>query len=168
MRGTHLSYFQKKTRGQNIRIQKISASQFNKSITFENIRIINKKWFWCIFLHFIKSVLFIIFSNTSLKYKRECQKLRDRWGADPIHLTPAGYSALAESLLDSYSTEKEEKKDSADPVKDTANRRDGLSRSSWTANRWDSGTAHGSQSRYLGPWGRQAKGSGRPDKRLKL
>ena len=120
------------------------------------------------FLHFIKSVLFRIFSNTSLKYKRECQKLRDRWGADPIHLTPAGYSALAESLLDSYSTEKEEKKDSADPVKDTANRRDGLSRSDWTANRWDSGTAHGSQSRYLGPWGRQAKGSGRPDKRLKL
>ena len=104
------------------------------------------------FLHFIKSVLFRIFSNTSLKYKRECQKLRDRWGADPIHLTPAGYSALAESLLDSYSTEKEEKKDSADPVKDTANRRDGLSRSDWTANRWDSGTAHGSQSRYLGPW----------------
>ena len=104
------------------------------------------------FLHFIKSVLFRIFSNTSLKYKRECQKLRDRWGADPIHLTPAGYSALAESLLDSYSTEKEEKKDSADPVKDTANRRDGLSRSDWTANRWDSGTAHGSQSQYLGPW----------------
>ena len=71
------------------------------------------------FLHFIKSVLFRIFSNTSLQDKRECQKLRDRWGADPIHLTPAGYSALAESLLDSYSIEKEEKKDSADPVKDT-------------------------------------------------
>ena len=104
------------------------------------------------FLHFIKSVLFRIFFNTSLKYKRECQKLRDRWGADPIHLTPAGYSALAESLLDSYSIEKEEKKDSADPVKGTVNRRDGLSRSNWTANRWDSGTAHGSQSRYLGPW----------------
>ena len=104
------------------------------------------------FLDFIKSVLYRIFSNTSLKDKRECQKLRDRWGADPIHLTPAGYSALAESLLDSYSIEKEEKKDSADPVKDTVNRRDGLSRSNWTANRWDSGTAHGSQSRYLGPW----------------
>ena len=119
------------------------------------------------FLDFIKSVLYRIVSNTSLKDKQECQKLRDRWEADPIHLTPAGYSALAESLLDSYSTEKEEKKDSADPVKDTANRRDGLSRSDWTANRWDSGTAHGSQSRYLGPWERQAEGSGRPDKRLK-
>ena len=98
------------------------------------------------------------------------QKLRDRWGADPIHWTPAGYSAvsaLAESLLDSYSTEKEEKKDSATPAKDTANRRDGLSRSDWTANRWDTDTTHGSQSRYPGPRGRQAEGSGRPDKRRK-
>ena len=55
-----------------------------------------------------------IADNTSLKDRRECEKLRDRWGSDPmIHLTPAGNSALAESLIDSCSAEKEEKKETA-------------------------------------------------------
>ena len=75
--------------------------------------------------------------NATLKDKAEREKLRDRWGTDPVHLTEAGYAALAEALTDSCMPREEPDK-SLTVHKDTTNRRDGVSRSDWTASCWDS------------------------------
>ena len=40
-------------------------------------------------------------------------ELRARWGDDPVHLTPVGYTVLAESLIMSGNSETESRKESA-------------------------------------------------------
>ena len=59
-----------------------------------------------------------------------------QWGDDPVHLTPLGYTALAESLIATTNSETEPLKVREAPQKDTAKRREGISRSDWTASRW--------------------------------
>ena len=104
--------------------------------------------------------------NATLKYKAEREKLRDRWGTDPVHLTEAGYAALAEALTDSCSTNEDLNKTEAPTLpKDTTNRRDGVSRSDWTASRWDSRAAAAGHSRKPEHRGRKEDFPGRPGKR---
>ena len=103
--------------------------------------------------------------NSTLKDRGEREKLRDRWGTDPVHLTAAGYAAFAEALADSCSASGEGKKETPSPPKDTTSRRDGLSRSDWTASRWDSRAATSGQTRSYENAGRQADSTGRAGKR---
>ena len=104
--------------------------------------------------------------NATLKDKAEREKLRDRWGTDPVHLTEAGYAALAEALIDSCMPGEEPDKSSTVP-KDTTNRRDGVSRSDWTASRWDSKAASSGQPRKNVHRGRKDDVPGRPGKRFR-
>ena len=39
-------------------------------------------------------------NNATMKDQPALEKLKSRWGSDPVHLTPASYSALAEALMD--------------------------------------------------------------------
>ena len=105
--------------------------------------------------------------SATLKDKAVLEKLKSRWGSDPVHLTPAGFSVLAEALIDNCNIGTEEKKATLAPRRDNTTRRDGLSRSDWTASRWDSGTMNSGQERRADSRGRQADSSGRPGKRYK-
>ena len=104
--------------------------------------------------------------NATLKDKAEREKLRDRWGTDLVHLTEAGYAALAEALTDSCMSREELGKFEAPTLpKDTTNRWDGVSRSDWTASRWDSMAATTGQSRKNVHRGRKDDFPSRPGKR---
>ena len=81
--------------------------------------------------------------NATIRDKATLDGLRNRWGSDPVHLTPAGYNALADYLIVSCNKQADEKKEAPGPTRDTEKRRDGLSRSDWAANRWDTRAARG-------------------------
>ena len=81
--------------------------------------------------------------NASINDKSTQEGLRSRWGTDPVHLTPAGYTALAESLIANLATEEHEVKDTPAPPRDREKRKEGLSTSDWAANRWESKSAMG-------------------------
>ena len=57
-------------------------------------------------------------------------------GDDPVHLTPLGYTALAESLIETANSEAEPLKAKEAPQKDMTKRREGIIKSDWTASRW--------------------------------
>ena len=104
--------------------------------------------------------------NATLKDKAEREKLRDRWGTDPVHLIEVGYATLAEALTVSCMSREELGKIEAPTLpKDTTNRRDGVSRSDWTARGWDSMAATTGQSRKNMHRGRKDDVPGRPGKR---
>ena len=69
--------------------------------------------------------------------------MRSRWGTDPVHLTPAGYTALAESLIANLATVEHGVTDTPAPPRDREKRKEGLSTSDWPANRWESKSAPG-------------------------
>ena len=109
--------------------------------------------------------------NATIRDKATLDGLRNRWGSDPVHLTPAGYNALADYLIDSCSKQVDEKKEAPGPTRDTEKKRDSLSRSDWAASRWDSRAARGGhRSGSSGGRGRRADdnefGSGKRFKRL--
>ena len=79
--------------------------------------------------------------NATIRGKATLEGLKNRWGADPVHLTPAGYNALADYLVTVCIKQADEKKESPGPARDTEKRRDGLSRSDWAASRWDNRAA---------------------------
>ena len=79
--------------------------------------------------------------NATIRDKATLEGLKNRWGADPVHLTPAGYNALADYLVTVCIKQADEKKESPGPARDTEKRRDGLSRSDWAASRWDNRAA---------------------------
>ena len=81
--------------------------------------------------------------NASINDKSTQEGLRSRWGTDPIHLTPAGYIALAESLMANLVTKEHGVKDTPAPPRDRERRKEGLSTSDWAANRWESTSAMG-------------------------
>ena len=74
--------------------------------------------------------------TASLKDKAGMQDLKARWGDDPVHLTPLGYTALAERLIETANSEAESTQVKEVLRKDTAKRREGISKSDWTASRW--------------------------------
>ena len=65
----------------------------------------------------------------SINNKFTQEGLRNRWGTDPVHLTPAGYIALAESLIANLATEEQGVKDTPAPPRDRERRKEGLSTS---------------------------------------
>ena len=81
--------------------------------------------------------------NATIRDNATLEGLKNRWGADPVHLTPAGYNALADYLIVSCNNQADEKKEAPGPTRDTEKRRDGLSRSDWAASRWDNRAARG-------------------------
>ena len=64
------------------------------------------------------------------------------WGSDPVHLTPEGYSKLAEKITEKSNARQNRSSEAAGPIKATtarvkaAERKQGLSRSDLTASRW--------------------------------
>ena len=86
--------------------------------------------------------------SASLKDKAEMQELKARWGDDPVHLAPLGYTALAESLIETAKSEAEPPQAKETLQKDTAKRREGISKSDWTASRWGPHTKAGHQDNF--------------------
>ena len=81
--------------------------------------------------------------NATINDKSTQVGLRIRWGTDPVHLTPAGYSALAESLIANLATVEQGVSDIPAPPRDNEKGKEGLSTSDWAANRWESKPAPG-------------------------
>ena len=68
------------------------------------------------------------------------KELADWWGTDPVHMTPAGYSKIAESLAEKVDSLTPTRKEASRPQRDEVTRRVdprlGISRSDTTASRW--------------------------------
>ena len=114
------------------------------------------------------STLIGLAKNATLKDKTEREKLRDRWGTDPVHLTEAGYAALAEALTDSCSASEGGGKievPTSPMTPPSGGTESAEATGHWAASRWDSRAATAGRSRGLEHSGRQAVSPGRPGKR---
>ena len=106
--------------------------------------------------------------NASISDKSTQEGLRSRWGTDPVHLTPAGYNTLAESLIANLATTEQGVPVKPAPPLDREKRKEGLSTSDWAANRWESDSAPGGRRGGKDVYrGRKMEESGHAGKRHK-
>ena len=89
--------------------------------------------------------------SASIKDKTGLLELKKRWGEDPVHLTPTGYTMIAEAISNITQEETEKAGAAATPKPQVpAERRLGLSRSDLTASRWESAQTRTSNNEQRG------------------
>ena len=75
-------------------------------------------------------------SAIGLENNPDRKQLAKMWGKDPVHLAAAGYTILAEKIAEKAAKSPSSSKAKYHPLRQAANRLDGVSRSDLAAPRW--------------------------------
>ena len=81
-------------------------------------------------------------SAIGLENNPDRKQLAKMWGKDPVHLAAAGYTMLAEKIAEKAAKSPSSSKAKYHPLRQAANRLDGVSRSDLAAPRWGRGKKH--------------------------